>query len=163
MIVNKCNEKIIKGKKSIFLAGPAPGKEKVKSWRIDAIQKLKEFGFDGVVYNPEYLGEKVGVELEKEILWQQETIEEATVILFWVPRNKKTLPGFTTNIEFGYWLNSGKIIYGRPDTAEEIGYLDFIYKQKYQKEPINNLDELVYESIKLCEKLYLKKRKKEDY
>ena len=30
MIVNKCNEKIIKGK-SLFLAGPAPGKEKVKS------------------------------------------------------------------------------------------------------------------------------------
>ena len=106
------------------------------------------------------MGEKVGVELEKEILWQQEPTADATLILFWVPRNKKTLPGFTTNIEFGYWLNSGKIIYGRPDTAEEIGYLDFIYKQKYQKEPINNLDELVYESIKLCEKLYLKKEKR---
>ena len=41
-------------KKSIFLAGPTPRSKEVKSWRPEAIRLLKEKGFDGVVFVPEF-------------------------------------------------------------------------------------------------------------
>ena len=65
------------------------------------------------------------------------------------------MPAFTTNVEFGYWLHTGKVIYGRPDEAVKIKYLDWLYKVDYNKEPINDLDSLLSESIRLSEKLYV--------
>lgn len=50
---------------------------------------------------------------------------------------------FTTNVEFGYWLHTNKVIYGRPDDSEHIMYLDWLYKLDYNKSPINNLEELI--------------------
>ena len=46
------------------------------------------------------------------------------------------------------------MIYGRPDTASKIKYLDWLYKEDYNKIPINNLDELLKETIKLADNLY---------
>ena len=54
MRVNFSDEVVLKGKKSIFLAGPTPREEKVASWRVDAVKKLEELGFDGVVFVSEY-------------------------------------------------------------------------------------------------------------
>lgn len=54
MIINYSDQTIIKNKKSIFLAGPTPRDEKIKSWRITACERLNELGFDGIVYVPEY-------------------------------------------------------------------------------------------------------------
>ena len=39
MRVNFSDEVVLKGKKSIFLAGPTPREEKVASWRVDAVKK----------------------------------------------------------------------------------------------------------------------------
>ena len=50
--------------------------------------------------------------------------------------------------------NKGKIIYGRPDNATKIKYLDWLYKEDYNKIPINDLDELLKESIILANNLY---------
>lgn len=33
--------------------------------------------------------------------------------MFWIPRSLPDIPAFAVNVEFGYWLHSGKIIYGR--------------------------------------------------
>ena len=55
-------------------------------------------------------------------------------------------------MEFGYWLKSGKCIYGRPNTAERIRYLDYMYEKEYGKKPIDNLKELLLESIKCADK-----------
>lgn len=54
MIINYSDQEIIKGKKSIFLAGPTPRKEDIVSWRKEAIKILEENNFDGIVYVPEY-------------------------------------------------------------------------------------------------------------
>lgn len=54
MRVNFSDEVVLKGKKSIFLAGPTPREEKVASWRVAAVKKLEELGFDGVVFVPEH-------------------------------------------------------------------------------------------------------------
>lgn len=64
------------------------------------------------------------------------------------------LPAFTTNVEFGYWLHSGKVIYGRPDNASKIKYLDWLYKLDYKENPFNNLRELLNGSISKCDDLF---------
>ena len=71
-----------------------------------------------------------------------------------VIENEKSivLCGLTTNVEFGYWLKSGKCIYGRPDTAQRTRYLDWLYNLEYKKEPHNNLEELLKEAIVLANK-----------
>ena len=54
MIVNYSDQEIIKGEKSIFLAGPTPREKDIISWRNEAIKILENLGFDGIVYVPEY-------------------------------------------------------------------------------------------------------------
>lgn len=90
-------------------------------------------------------------------MWEREALTESTVIMFWIPRSLPDMFAFTTNVEFGYWLHSGKVIYGRPDNAAKIKYLDWLYEEDYKKVPINNLEELLKESIILADKLYNKK------
>lgn len=52
-------------------------------------------------------------------------MENADIVLFWIPRNLKILPGFTTNIEFGYWYGKDykKIKMGFPLDAENMDYI----------------------------------------
>lgn len=155
MIINYSDEEVIKGKKSIFLAGPTPRNQSVVSWRKYACEKLKELGFDGVVYVPEYSSFKPKDDYVDQAMWERNALIQSTVILFWIPRDLDDMPAFTTNVEFGYWLHTGKVIYGRPDEAVKIKYLDWLYKVDYNKEPINDLDSLLSESIRLSEKLYV--------
>ena len=154
MIINYSDEKVIKGNKSIFLAGPTPRNEKIESWRTTTCKKLEEFGFDGVVYVPEYSSWKPKTDYVDQVKWEREALTESTVIMFWIPRTLPDMPAFTTNVEFGYWLHSGKVIYGRPDDATKIKYLDWLYKEDYDKNPINDLNELLMESIKLANEIY---------
>ena len=154
MIRNYSDEIIIKGKKSIFLAGPTPRDENTISWRIDVCDRLENLGFDGVVYNPEYSSWKPKSSYIDQAEWEREALTEATVILFWIPRDLKDMPAFTTNVEFGYWLHTGKVIYGRPDNSVKNKYLDWLYKVDYNKEPFNDLDKLLKEAIKMVDELY---------
>ena len=55
----------------------------------------------------------------------------------------------TTNVEFGYWLKRQKCIYGRPDGAYRTQYLDWLYNLEYNKEPINSLEELLKQAVKM--------------
>lgn len=157
MIINYSDQKVIKNKKSIFIAGPTPRNENVKSWRTIVCEKLNELGFDGVVYVPEYSTWKPKTDYVDQAMWEREALTEATVIMFWIPRSLPNMPGFTTNVEFGYWLHSGKVIYGRLNEATKIKYLDWLYKEDYNKNPINSLEELLKESIVLANELYNEK------
>jgi hypothetical protein len=156
MIVNYSDQDVIKGGKSIFLAGPTPRNERGYQWRNDAIKILEKLKFDGIVYIPEFSNMQLREDYVEQVYWEREALTEATVITFWVPRELPEMPGFTTNVEFGYWLHTGKVIYGRPDTAVKIKYLDWLYELDYGKKPINQLEELLRESIKMCEERYKK-------
>ena len=57
------------------------------------------------------------------------------------------MPGFTTNVEFGYWLSSKKVLYGRPDSACKVKYLDWLYELDYKKKPENHLEILLQNAI----------------
>ncbi len=153
MRVNFSDEVVLKGKKSIFLAGPTPREEKVASWRVDAVKKLEELGFDGVVFVPEYSTWVPKTNYVDQANWEREALTEATVILFWIPRSLPDMPGFSTNVEFGYWLHSKKVIYGRPDGAPKTKYLDWLYKTDYNEEPFNDLDKLLEYAMEIINRL----------
>lgn len=104
------------------MAGPTPRDEKTKSWRTTACERLNELGFDGVVYVPEYSTWKPKEDYVDQAMWEREALTESTVIMFWIPRSLPDMCAFTTNVEFGYWLHSGKVIYGRPYNAAKIKF-----------------------------------------
>lgn len=151
MIINYSDQEVLIGEKSIFLAGPTPRGEGNISWRVEACNKLKSLGFDGIVYVPEYSTWKPKEDYVDQAMWERKAMMASTIIIFWIPRILPDMPAFTTNVEFGYWLHSNKVIYGRPDSTPKTRYLDWLYKIDYHKDPINNLNKLLEESI-----LYLK-------
>ena len=55
------------------------------------------------------------------------------------------------NVRFGYWLKSRKCIYGRPDNAYRTDYLDWLYNLEYNKKPINSLEKLLEQAVKMSE------------
>ncbi|MDE5888675.1 MAG: nucleoside 2-deoxyribosyltransferase domain-containing protein [Bacilli bacterium] len=148
MEINYSDQEVVKRKKSIFLAGPTPRGENAKSWRTEACRILEELGFDGVVYVPEYSSWKPKEDYVDQAMWERIGLTEATVILFWIPRSLPEMAGFTTNVEFGYWLHSNKVIYGRPDGAPKTKYLDWLYELDYNRKPYNNLKELLEAAVK---------------
>ncbi len=149
MIINYSDQEIVKGEKSIFLAGPTPRGEGIISWRVEAVKKLEELGFEGVVYVPEYSTWKPKGDYVDQAMWEREGLSNATVIMFWIPRELPDMPAFTTNVEFGYWLPTGKVIYGHPEDAVKVKYLDWLYKLDYGKDVILDLDKLLEETVKM--------------
>lgn len=149
MKVNYSDEKVLKGEKSIFLAGPTPRSKKIGSWRPEAIKILENLNFTGIVYCPERNFDDRTFDYTNQVEWERQAQEVADVILFWVPRELKNMPAFTTNVEFGYWIgkNKGKVIYGRPANSEKNRYLDKIYFLETGKEPFSELEELLKRTV----------------
>lgn len=117
---------------SIFLAGPTPRSGDVKSWRPEAIQTFRNLGFTGAILAPEpegALGEGgTGTWCHTymdQVEWEDEALNQATVILFWVPRDLEKMPAFTTNIEWGTWHRSGKVVLGAPEEAPKMKYMRY--------------------------------------
>ena len=150
MVINYSNQEVLKGNKSIFLAGPTPRGEFTKSWRTRACKYLGDNGFDGVVYVPEYSTWKPKADYVDQAQWERDALSNASVIAFWIPRTLPDMPAFTTNVEFGYWIHTGKVLYGRPDDAKKIKYLDWLYKTDTNNEPFSSLEELLNGSIELA-------------
>lgn len=152
MIINYSDQEVLKGTKSIFLAGPTPRDKEITSWRNEACKILEKLNFDGLVYIPEYSSWKPKADYVDQAMWERKALTNASIIVFWIPRKLPEMPAFTTNVEFGYWLHTNKVIYGRPDNAEKIKYLDWLYKLDYNEEPINNLEELLTKAIEKLNK-----------
>lgn len=122
--------------KSVFLAGPSPRKKEVLDWRHEALSLFEKNEFNGTIFIPvpkeRFYGKDDSPDwtYDNQVDWECKARSVSDIILFWIPRsidrNKKDLgmPAFTTNIEFGEDLHSGKIMYGRPDNAEKCRYLD---------------------------------------
>lgn len=151
MIINYSDKSVLKGKKSIFLAGPTPRSIDVETWRKEAISILNELGFDGIVYVPELEVDNRTFNYENQVWWEREALYNASTIIFWIPRSTQ-LPAYTTNVEYGYWIakNSDKCLYGRPDDSERNKYLDWLYHTETGRTPINNLEELLKNAVKLA-------------
>ena len=150
MIVNYSDEEIKTNKKSIFLAGPTPRSPEVKSWRPQALKFLEQLGFDGLVYVPEHKT-KVKYDYTDQVNWERSGLDNANLIVFWVPREINTMPAFTTNVEFGFFLakTPNKVLYGRPDNAEKMRYLDWLYQKETEKLPFHTLEDTLKSAVDL--------------
>lgn len=136
--------------KSIFLAGPTPRKASVKSWRPDALKILTDKKYDGVVFVPEFRGGKKpdGWTYEEQCKWEHKCLDMADIILFWVPRNLRTMPAFTTNVEFGIYAHSGKIVLGSPKNAPKMSYFKFM-SDKFAIPRFNSLESTLSHALEI--------------
>ncbi len=149
------DEPAFQGGLSIFLAGPTPRGKDVVSWRPKAIEILESLKFDGTVLIPERRDWSVKFDYTDQTEWEFAGLSKATVILFWVPRQMGTMPALTTNVEFGYWIATSpdKLIYGRPDTAESVRYLDWMFtKRTTGKQVQKTLEETLRAAVELSGK-----------
>ena len=115
---------------SIFLAGPTPRKSEVLSWRSEALGLLERAKFPGIVFVPEPRSGEWGSGPDAylaQVEWEKRAMDMADILLFWVPRNMKDMPALTTNVEFGRYLDSGKIVFGAPQEAESVRYLEWLF------------------------------------
>lgn len=102
---------------SVFLAGPTPRSRDVASWRPAAVAE-----FDRQWHGPETLRLFVpesgdggyAAHYDDQVEWEWDGLDRASAILFWIPRDLLTLPGFTTNVEFGLYAGSGRAVLGCP-------------------------------------------------
>lgn len=111
---------------SLFLAGPSPRDVATSSWRPPAAKYVKEsWDTSGtlVVFVPEARDGVARPSYDDQIAWEDRWLAVVDVIAFWVPRDMDTLPGLTTNVEFGRYESSGRIVFGAPDDAVHVSYL----------------------------------------
>ena len=124
------NDRDFNDKPSIFLAGHTVRQstnniDESLSWRPEVIEHLNHLKFNGTVYIPEFSPTRKYNDwtYEKQVLWEIAYLKKCDIILFWIPRKMPDLPGLTTNIEFGEWYTSGKVVMGIPDDADKMQYI----------------------------------------
>ncbi|WP_267487557.1 nucleoside 2-deoxyribosyltransferase domain-containing protein [Streptomyces sp. DH12] len=103
---------------SVFLAGPTPDKAApVPSWRPAAADALAA-QWTGpqplTVLSPESRDGRRADRYEDQVDWETTARAGASVILFWIPRDLRTMPGMTTNVEFGLDVGTGRAVLGCP-------------------------------------------------
>ncbi len=140
--------------KSVFLAGPTLRNDFFKnSWRSEAAEIFKEKGFDGTLYIPESETgdyEAIGLDDKGFPEWEWERLEECNIIMFWIPRDLETLPGFTTNVEFGRYITlcPENVVLGFPKEAPKNSYLKLLY-ERYNDDGVSyTLEETIEKVLK---------------
>ena len=149
---------------SVFLAGPTVrgNQPHLTSWRFEAIEEFKRQGFEGDLIIPEFTSKTESDKDKAWIpMWEYNGLKKADCILFWIPRTRELI-ALTTNMEFGYWQGREpqKMIYGRPDDAYRMGYLDIMWeavaKENKLYNPIiyNTLADTIAASIEMANKKF---------
>ena len=146
-------ESIIDDVPSIFLAGPTPRSAAVASWRKKALPLLESaVDFDGAFVLPEDRGfvARPDFEYAGQIEWERTHLASANVVLFWIPRDLKDMPAFTTNIEFGFVSERNQhYVLGFPKDAAKMRYLEYI-ANKQSMPIVHDLEQAINISIELC-------------
>jgi 8-oxo-dGTP pyrophosphatase MutT (NUDIX family) len=108
---------------SVFLMGPTPRGPvaSVPSWRIEALRILEALGFQGEVMVPEPRDGR-WPDYATQIAWEDAALQQSDRIMVWLPLNMDTLPGLTTNDEWGYWKarDPARLILGTPADAQHV-------------------------------------------
>lgn len=130
---------------SLFLAGPTPHDNATPSWRPEAVQLLTGLGYTGAVIIPEPR-DRWQHSRSDQVEWEAAMRARADLIAFWVPRDLITMPGFTSNVEFGEDYDSCRCLYGRPPNAPKCIYLDIRWKTVTDRAPHESLSDLLRES-----------------
>lgn len=121
---------------SVFLAGPTPDKfAPVPSWRPGALDVLTA-QWTGeqplTVLSPESRNGQRADRYEYQVDWETSARATASAILFWIPRDLRAMPGFTTNVEFGLDVSTGRAVLGCPPDCpnpERNRYLAYVARR----------------------------------
>ncbi|MFA5166423.1 MAG: nucleoside 2-deoxyribosyltransferase domain-containing protein [Candidatus Paceibacterota bacterium] len=117
---------------SIFLAGPTKRGKELTTWRVFALRLLEEKKYDGVVFVPEpRVGWDEDQDYQRQVAWEHEALNHSDCVLFWVPRDVESMPGFTTNVEFGFLYQLGKVVFGAPPDAHKVRYLEYLCQKEF--------------------------------
>ena len=147
---------------TIFFAGPTVrgNQPHLTSWRFAAADLFRTWKFNGNLIIPEFTDKKASDKYRYDIpVWEFNGLQKCHVIMFWIPRTRELI-GLTTNHEHGYWMarDREKVVYGRPDDAYRISYLDIMWvedakrKHWFNKCPIyNSLDKVARAAIEKLE------------
>lgn len=144
--------------RSIFLAGPTPRTAEARSWRPEALAALERHRFSGTVFVPEMrAGPFDEARYDECVAWEDEALRRADCICFWVPRDltpdvdgKPRFAGLTTNVEFGRWERSGKVVFGALRSAEANRYL-WNYAKRHGLPRAGTLDHTVQAALVMVE------------
>lgn len=128
--------------RTLFLAGPTPRSPEVASWRPEALRLLEARGWAGIVFVPEPRDRAFKGSYDDQVDWELAGLRRADAVLFWVPRELTTLPGFTTNVEFGLLAASGRAVLGTPADAPKTRYLRLL-AERHQVITVDRLDDAV--------------------
>jgi nucleoside 2-deoxyribosyltransferase len=131
---------------SVYLAGPTPRSTEVRSWRPQALQLLESFAYDGVVFVPESQHAERRGDYDQQMAWELDAMRRSDIILFWVPAERESLPAYTTRVEFGLQVHSGKAMLGTPGDAYKTHYLEML-AQHYEVATHQTLEALVAAAI----------------
>lgn len=126
---------------TVFLAGPTVrgNQPHLTSWRFEAVALFIKNKFDGNIIIPEFSDKRESDQFRYDIpTWEFTGLQKCHVIMFWIPRTRELI-GLTTNHEFGYWMarDRSKVVYGRPDDAYRIKYLDIMWIEDAKRRALN--------------------------
>lgn len=137
----------------IYLAGPTPRSRETHSWRPDAVREFIRQGFSGTLLIPEGGTDKPFDEArfhDAQVFWEWDALDAADSIMFWVPRDLYAMPGFTTNVEFGFFARTGKAVLGAPLLAEKNRYI-FMLAERCGVPRSHDLDVTVERAVALAQ------------
>ncbi|WP_425489541.1 nucleoside 2-deoxyribosyltransferase domain-containing protein [Nonomuraea typhae] len=120
----------------MFLAGPTPDvANPVPSWRPAAIGELAVQWTGREPLTVLCLESRGRVRTERyadQVDWETDARAAASAILFWIPRDMATLPGMTTNVEWGLDVGTGRAVLGVPPDCpnpERNRYLAYVARR----------------------------------
>lgn len=136
---------------SVFLAGPTVrgNQHHLSSWRPDAVRLFKEKGFNGNLIIPEFSSKTESDQFRYDLpVWEFEGLTKSNVIMFWIPRTRELI-GLTTNHEHGYWMarDRNRVVYGRPNDAYRMSYLDIMWVEDYKKRFSMNSGAIIHTTL----------------
>lgn len=132
---------------SIFLAGPTPRDQATPSWRPEALELLEKHKFNGKVYVPEDRSGEAQFDYDDQVHWEWKALGSSTVIAFWVPRELRVMPAFTTNVEYGLYVRSGKCLLGYPWGAPKMQYLKTL-ADRFNVPVFEDMEKMIIAAIK---------------
>lgn len=143
---------------SVFLAGPSHA-DAAQSWRHAAVETLGSAwtGKETLnVLSPESRGGVRAKSYRDQVDWETMARASANAILFWIPRDMTSMPGMTTNVEFGLDVTTGRAVLGCPadcPNPERNRYL--IYVAELHGTPVcATLEDTACAAVKIAERAY---------